>query len=35
LDELEESKQTALYYRRVKEMTNSVNLPKEKAYVLI
>jgi len=35
LDELEESKLTALQYRRVNEMTNSFNLPKEKAYVLI
>jgi glyoxylase-like metal-dependent hydrolase (beta-lactamase superfamily II) len=35
LDELEETKTITLQYRRVKEMTNSVNFPKEKAYVLV
>jgi len=35
LDELEGTKQITLQYHRVKEMTNSVNFPKEKAYVLI
>lgn len=35
VDELEEPKKTILKYCRVNEKTNSVNFPKEKAYVLI
>ena len=35
LDELEETNQITLEYRRVREKTNSVNLPKEKTYVFV